>query len=45
MMLCAGIEVINTNNFVTEVEQLFAEMGAEEANSAGDEGFFIYLSP
>jgi hypothetical protein len=37
-----SIEVINTDDFMSKVEQLFTEMGAEKPGTASELGFSSY---
>lgn len=36
MLFGASAEVVNADDFMAEVEQLFTEMGADKTGSAGD---------
>ena len=43
VVFASGEKVVNTDDFMSHVEQSFANMGTEEAGAAGDEyAFFLH---
>lgn len=45
VLFVSGKKVVNADNFVAEVEQLFAKMGAKKTGPASDEDVFVHCFP